>query len=155
MAKRVTSARNIQHQGGGGGGIVNSAPRNGESIVSRGFQQESIKTIEDLKDKVVRGMSVIFSPLEEEQVEQDPVSIYKERLEQLDKKFSAQRSHRRKGKKVDINVINDARIKPTERLSLFVKAAVNEGYSEDDAIQLGLEILEEKGDDIAGTGNNK
>ena len=141
MAKRVTSNRTMKNQGGGGGPVSAPMPKAADG---------GAKNARDLRNRIDQGITVTFVPEAPPEVDHK----YRDRVTKLNQLFTAQRSRRRLGKRVDLDVIHDNRIPPGERLDLFVQAAVNEGYREDDAIEVGLEILEGLGDDIAGAGNN-
>lgn len=77
----------------------------------------------------------------------------RERIERLTDRFHEIKSRNRKGKVVDLSVIDDGRISIPERLDLFVQAAMKKGVSKQQALEYAVKRLESKGDDIAGDGS--
>lgn len=120
---------NRQNMGGGGGGGIGSAPT-----------QE-------------RNVNITMMPQETQDYEDDNDNDLRERIEALTERFHEIKSRNRKGKVVDLNVIDDGRISVPERLNLFVQAAAKRGVSKQQALEFAIKRLESKGDDIAGDGS--
>jgi len=111
---------------------------------------------QDGKIKPMKGMATAQPPLEQafvkanegdkiEHSESDGVRArkYAERLNALNEGFYNARAKARKDKKASLEVIDDNRIIPSERLKMFVKIATEQGYDPQEAIEFALKRMEQ------------